>query len=186
MNILKLVTLSCCALTLSSCSVFSSPFSCNETAVDGCLTIEAVNATTRRATIRHDTFPEIGMPGMTMDFDLNQALAPETLPIGHETTLTFERPDGMTMVLISAEATTPPIEVSGTINAIDTVTGMANITHGPITDIGMPGMTMDFAVASTLGASDLPIGQDLTLLMTRNANLSLTIVGVVSSKAVGQ
>jgi len=149
-------------------------------------TIEAVNATTRRATIRHDTFPEIGMPGMTMDFDLNQALAPETLPIGHETTLTFERPDGMTMVLISAEATTPPIEVSGTINAIDTVTGMANITHGPITDIGMPGMTMDFAVASTLGASDLPIGQDLTLLMTRNANLSLTIVGVVSSKAVGQ
>ena len=48
MNILKLVTLSCCALTLSSCSVFSSPFSCNETAVDGCLTIEAVNAMTER------------------------------------------------------------------------------------------------------------------------------------------
>jgi len=48
MTILKMFTIAFGALTLSACSAFSSPFSCNETAVDGCLTIEAVNAMTER------------------------------------------------------------------------------------------------------------------------------------------
>ena len=48
MSILKPLSLALCITSLSACSVFSSPFSCNETAVDGCLTIDAVNAMTER------------------------------------------------------------------------------------------------------------------------------------------
>ncbi|KQI69346.1 cation transporter [Loktanella sp. 3ANDIMAR09] len=149
-------------------------------------TIDAVDVAARRATITHGNITETGMPGMTMDFDLTDAVDPATLPIGVETTLTFDRPDGLTMVLAQVEAPEPPMEVSGTINAIDPDTGMANITHGPMVAIGMPGMTMDFDVASTLAAVDLPTGQDVTLLMARNADFSLTLVGIANDRQVGQ
>ncbi|MCF7699206.1 efflux RND transporter periplasmic adaptor subunit [Loktanella sp. M215] len=149
-------------------------------------TIDAVDIASRRATITHGNIAETGMPGMTMDFDLTSAVDPATLPVGVETTLTFDRPDGMTMVLAQVAAPEPPMEVSGTINAVDPATGMANITHGPMVDIGMPGMTMDFAVAPTLAAGDLPTGQDMTLLMTRNADFSLTLVGVANDPQVRQ
>ena len=149
-------------------------------------TIKSVDAATRRATIAHGNIVETGMPGMTMEFDLTAGVDIAALPIGTETTLTFERPDGMTMVLASAEVPQPPMQVSGTINAIDPATGQANITHGPMTEIGMPGMTMDFAVAPSLVADDLPTGQELTLLLARNADFSLTLVGVDATPQVGQ
>jgi Cu(I)/Ag(I) efflux system membrane fusion protein len=149
-------------------------------------TIDAVDSSARRATITHGNIAETGMPGITMEFDLTDAVDPATLPVGVQTTLTFDRPDGMTMVLAAAEVPKPPIEVIGTINAIDLAAGMANITHGPMVDIGMPGMTMDFAVAPALAAGDLPLAQDITLLMTRNADFSLTLVGVADDQQVGQ
>ena len=42
MKLLKPLALSACVLTLSACSV--SPFSCNQTAADSCLSIEEANA----------------------------------------------------------------------------------------------------------------------------------------------
>lgn len=42
MKLLKPLALSACVLTLSACSV--SPFSCNLTAADSCLSIEEANA----------------------------------------------------------------------------------------------------------------------------------------------
>jgi Cu(I)/Ag(I) efflux system membrane fusion protein len=149
-------------------------------------TIDAIDPQTRRATITHAMIKETGMPGMTMDFDLVDALDIAGLPVGLETTLTFERPDGMTMVLAAVEAVAPPIEVSGTINTIDPSSGMANISHGPMADIGMPGMTMDFGLSPTLDVGSLPLGEELTLLMTRNADFSMTLVGVVATQQVGQ
>jgi Cu(I)/Ag(I) efflux system membrane fusion protein len=149
-------------------------------------TIKSVDAAARRATISHGNIVETGMPGMTTDFALSDALDLAALPIGLETTLTFDRPDGMTMVLAAAEVPQPPMEVSGTINTVDPATGQANITHGPMTDIGMPGMTMDFALSPSLVAGDLPTGQEMTLLMTRNADFSLTLVGVAAHRQVRQ
>jgi Cu(I)/Ag(I) efflux system membrane fusion protein len=149
-------------------------------------TIDAIDAETRRATITHAMIKETGMPGMTMDFDLVDALDIAGLPVGSETTLTFERPDGMTMVLAAAETVAPPIEVSGTINAIDPSGNVANISHGPMTDIGMPGMTMDFGLSPSLDVGSLPLGEELTLLMTRNPDFSMTLVGVVTTQQVGQ
>lgn len=36
---------------------------------------------------------------------------------------------------------------AGTVNSVDAAQHKINITHGPIAEIGWPGMTMDFAVA---------------------------------------
>jgi Cu(I)/Ag(I) efflux system membrane fusion protein len=123
---------------------------------------------------------------MTMGFALDETLDPAALITGQEMTLTFTRPDGMTMILASAEPITPPMEVSGTINAIDAAAGMANITHGPMMEIGMPGMTMDFAIDPSVDVSRLPEGDEVTLLLKRNADFSLTLVGVAAAPEVIQ
>jgi Cu(I)/Ag(I) efflux system membrane fusion protein len=140
-------------------------------------TIDTIDADSASATITHGPIAEIGMPGMTMAFAVDGALDLEALPIGVETSLTFDRPDGMTMVLAKAEPVAPPMEVRGTINALDVDAGTANITHGPMTEIGMPGMTMDFPVDQALETSDLPLNREITLLLRRNPDFSMTLVG---------
>ncbi|MFY9237290.1 MAG: efflux RND transporter periplasmic adaptor subunit [Roseovarius sp.] len=140
--------------------------------------IETVDPTTRMATIAHGPIAEIGMPGMTMGFAVDVALDPSTLMTGKEMTLTFARPDGMTMILAAAEPVAPPMEVSGTINTVDPAAGIANITHGPMMDIGMPGMTMDFAIDPSVDLAALPEGQEVTLLLKRNPDFSMTLVGI--------
>lgn len=149
-------------------------------------TIESVDQQTRMATIAHGPIVEIGMPGMTMGFAFDAALDPAGLITGQEMTLTFDRPDGMTMILAVAEPIVPPMEVSGTINAVDAAAGMANITHGPVMEIGMPGMTMDFVIDPMLDAATLPEGDEVTLLLRRNPDFSLTLVGVASAPEVTQ
>jgi Cu(I)/Ag(I) efflux system membrane fusion protein len=149
-------------------------------------TIDAVTQDPSMATITHGPMVEIGMPGMTMDFALDAAIDASALTTRQEMTLTFARPDGMTMILVAAEPIAPPIEVSGKINAVDPAAGTANITHGPMMDIGMPGMTMDFAVDPAVDVSTLPKGDEVTLLLTRNPDFSMTLVGVAAAPQVSQ
>ena len=139
--------------------------------------IEKIDAETRTATIAHGPIKEIGMPGMTMDFAVSDAIEPTALPLGEELSLTFIRPDGMTMVLDAVAARPEPMTVTGTINRIDPETGMANVTHGPIAAIGMPGMTMDFALADGIDPASLPVGRETGLLLMQGADMSLSLAG---------
>lgn len=118
------------------------------------------------------------MPGMTMDFALADTLDPASLPLGVEARLTFERPDGLTMVLAAAEAEVPPMRVARRINSVDAAARTANVTHGPLAAIGMPGMTMDFALAPERVPAAPPVGCDVELLLAQGDDLSLTLVGV--------
>jgi Cu(I)/Ag(I) efflux system membrane fusion protein len=143
--------------------------------------IEAVDTQARSATIEHGPITEIGMPGMTMEFALAEDVDPATLPVGKAAVLTFDRPDGMTMVLASVELRPAPITVTGTINSMSE--GTANITHGPIAAIGMPGMTMDFALADGLDPAALPIGRETLIVLEQSDDFSLTVIG---TEEVGQ
>jgi Cu(I)/Ag(I) efflux system membrane fusion protein len=149
-------------------------------------TIDAIDAAAGRATITHGPISEIGMPGMTMEFAVDEALNLAALEIDREMSLTFMRPDGMTMVLSAAIPTTPPMEVSGTINAVDPAARMANVTHGPMVEIGMPGMTMDFRVADEVDIGALPVGEKRTLLLRRNPDFSMTLIGTAAARSVTQ
>ncbi|EAQ23084.1 efflux RND transporter periplasmic adaptor subunit [Roseovarius sp. 217] len=140
-------------------------------------TIDALDEATRTATITHGPITEIGMPGMTMGFAIEETLDATGLPIGVEADLTFARLDGMTMILRQVEPVMPPMEVSGTINSVDTAARMVNISHGPMTEIGMPGMTMDFALDATVDPASLPLDTEVTLLLHRNPDFSMTLVG---------
>jgi Cu(I)/Ag(I) efflux system membrane fusion protein len=149
-------------------------------------TIDAVDSAIGMATITHGPMMEIGMPGMTMAFALDESLNLETLVMGEEMTLTFARPDGMTMLLAAAELVVPPMEVSGTINTVDPETGMANITHGPMMEIGMPGMTMDFVVDPAVDPASLPVGEEVVLQLHRNPDFSMTLKGIAAAAELGQ
>lgn len=144
--------------------------------VDG--VIQSVDIQTRQAVIAHGPIAEIGMPGMMMTFGLADHINPDTLPLDQDLSLTFARPDEMTMILTSLEAKTTPMKVMGTINSIDTQAGTANVTHGPIAEIGMPGMTMDFALDGALDPASLPIGKDIGLLLLQQQDMSLTLRGL--------
>ncbi|MEL0438026.1 efflux RND transporter periplasmic adaptor subunit [Phycobacter sp. K97] len=149
-------------------------------------TIDAIDVAAGRATITHGPISEIGMPGMTMEFAVDDALDLAALETDREMSLTFARPDGMTMVLSAAALITPPMEVSGTINAVDAEARMANITHGPMVEIGMPGMTMDFMVADEVDIGALPVGKERTLLLRRNPDFSMTLIGTAAVRSVTQ
>ncbi len=140
--------------------------------------IQSVDAEARQAMIAHGPIAEIGMPGMMMAFDLADDVDPATLPLDQDLSLTFARPDGMTMILTSFETMAKPMKVMGTVNSVDTDAGTANVTHGPIAEIGMPGMTMDFPLDDTLDPASLPIGQETGLLLMQGQDMSLTLRGV--------
>ncbi|MDH5546371.1 MAG: copper-binding protein [Gammaproteobacteria bacterium] len=57
-------------------------------------------------------------------------------------------------------------EASGTINSIDNVNKTLNISHGPITTMGMGAMTMDFAVADPFMLKEVKPGQKIKFVVT--------------------
>jgi Cu(I)/Ag(I) efflux system membrane fusion protein len=142
-------------------------------------TIQAVDPETRTATIAHGPIVEIGMPGTTKDFAVAENLGLDALPMDQDAMLTFERPDGMTMVLAAFEVAAPPMRVDGTINSVDAAARTANITHGPMAQIGMPGMTMDFLIDDSVDLASLKPGEDHILELRQNPDFSMTLVGVL-------
>ena len=143
-------------------------------------TINTVDAMKGTANVTHGPIREIGMPGMTMEFTLGSDIDPAALPVGEEIDLSLTMdPETFEMSVVGFDAPEPPMRVSGTINTVDTTKGTANVTHGPMQEIGMPGMTMEFALADKLPAESLPVGKETTLLISMDpATFEMTLEGV--------
>ena len=158
-----------------------------------------------KLTLSHDPIPELGWPSMQMDMTVSgfdAASVPLDQPIefdlsksedglftivavrGEEVMIHNEMRSPEPMEAATVHAAAPPIVVSGTIEALDQTTRMATITHGPMIEIGMPGMTMDFAVDPSVDVSGLPRGEEVKLQLRRNPDFSLTLVGVVTTPKV--
>ncbi|MEM7566386.1 MAG: copper-binding protein, partial [Pseudomonadota bacterium] len=153
----------------------SEPAAAPPITVEG--TIEAVDADARTARIAHGPIMEIGMPGMTMDFPLADGLAPADVPDG-DAVLTIGNDPARGLILIGVEPKPSPMRVLGTVNAVDPAAGTANVTHGPLAEIGMPGMTMDFPMGAGLDPAALPVGEEVGLLIAKGEDFSLTLVGI--------
>ena len=163
-----------------------------------------------KLTMAHDPIPALGWPAMQMDMavdGIEVADVPLDQPVEFDLsegedglfTIVAVRGEGMSETMqmseqmsdqpepeTKADETAPPIVVSGTINVVDPENRMANITHGPIMDIGMPGMTMDFAVDPSVDLATLPMGQEIGLRLKRNPDFSMTLVGFANASAVTQ
>lgn len=148
--------------------------------------INSVETANRTANITHEAMIAIGMPGMTMDFHLADALDPAALPTGGEMILTFKRPDPTSIILVAAKVKQEPMKVLGIINAIKEASRTANVTHGPMVEIGMPSMTMDFQISADVPLEKLPVGKEVMFLFSKNPDFTLTLIGVADDKSVGQ
>jgi len=137
-----------------------------------------------RLTMTHDPIPALGWPEMRMDFDVTGVDA-DTVPL--DTPVSFdlaEDEDGMFAIVALRAAeqaetnpetseAAPPITVEGQIDSVDPQARSATITHGPITQIGMPGMTMEFALADEVDPAALPVNEDAVLTFSRPDGMTM-------------
>lgn len=153
-----------------------------------------------KLSVSHDPIPALDWPAMTMDLPV-AGFDPTSAPI--ETRVRFDLAKGadglFTIIAVrpadAAEAApepekpetapaaaekpaAPPMRVQGVVNSVDPASRKANVTHGPIREIGMPGMTMDFPLAAGVDPAALPVGRETVLELEKGADFSLTIVGV--------
>jgi Cu(I)/Ag(I) efflux system membrane fusion protein len=63
--------------------------------------VNAIDAEARTANISHDDIAEIGMPGMTMNFPLDEALDPDQVAVGQRVLIGFRRSGGMQLEVVS-------------------------------------------------------------------------------------
>jgi len=159
-----------------------------------------------KLTLSHEPILELGWPAMKMDMPV-AGIDPASVPL--DTPVEFDLTkgeDGMfTIVALRSKAIqmaldgdagpeasipmtdkAPPITVAGTIDNIDDAARLATITHGPMIEIGMPGMTMDFSIDPSLDPGSLSTGKDVMLLLRRNPDLSMTLVGIAPASELRQ
>ena len=83
---------------------------------------------------------------MTLASGLAERTAPTARLVGEPAVLTLVRPDATTLPLKRAEPEARPRTLGGTVHGVDGQALTANVTHGPLARIGMPGMTMGRAL----------------------------------------
>ncbi len=70
----------------------------------------------------------------------------------------------------------------GTVNSIDMPHGKFNATHGPISSLGWPGMTMNFTVKDPAMLKDLKPGQKVDFSIVKEAPKKFVVTDVKPSK----
>lgn len=144
--------------------------------------------------VSHEPIPSLNWPAMTMDMPA-QGFDLTNVPLETEVEIDLsENADGLYAIIgvrtadekdtavnekvVEAKAPEPAnepssdkvdlIAVKGVVNSIDPNNVTANLTHGPIKEIGMPGMTMDFKLAPNVSLDALPIGVETGVLLSMN------------------
>lgn len=144
--------------------------------------------------VSHEPIPSLNWPAMTMDMPA-QGFDLTNVPLETEVEIDLsESADGLYAIIsvrtadekdtavnekvVEAKAPEPAkepssdkvdlIAVKGVVNSIDPNNVTANLTHGPIKEIGMPGMTMDFKLAPNVSLDALPIGVKTGVLLSMN------------------
>ena len=67
----------------------------------------------------------------------------------------------------SAEASAPMEMVSGQVKKVDTARGRVTLAHGPLSNLGMPAMTMSFKVANASWIKQMKVGDKVRFMADR-------------------
>ena len=66
----------------------------------------------------------------------------------------------------------------GTLNSIDEVAGMVNVTHGPVPSAGWPEMTMSFKLADPNAAANLKPGERVDIHFKIESGMNATVTTI--------
>ena len=69
----------------------------------------------------------------------------------------------------------------GKVNMILSAERKVNITHGPVADLGWPGMTMDFRLADEVSLDGIEAGSEVTFQLRKTADGGYEIVSMALS-----
>ena len=70
----------------------------------------------------------------------------------------------------------------GTVNRVDANAGKVNLTHGPISSLKWPGMTMDFAVKDQKLLAGIKPGQKVEFKLSEQSKGQYVITDIVQAK----
>ncbi len=79
-----------------------------------------------------------------------------------------------------AEKTVDVISGTGAVNAVDPAKRTVNVSHAPISALGWPNMTMDFAVAEDVDLTTLKPGDKIAFTLSRGADNIYMIDGITA------
>lgn len=122
--------------------------------------------------LTHDPIPSIGWPAMTMDFKLLQDASLDGLKENDSVHITLAQDsEGMWGISKIMAMTGPKIEAygEGVINSVSPDTGVINMKHAPIPDIGWPEMEMDFNKLGDFDISALNAGDKIRFGLAKDA-----------------
>jgi len=155
--------------------------------------INEVNSEERLINITHGPLEAWDMPGMTMDFEVSESVDIKQLKVGQNLHFEVIRAEsGMFSIIGIHIISEPAVEEikqdnsvlawgQGEIKQVDTKQRLLKITHGPIEDWDMPGMTMHFTVADEIDISTLHEGQQIHFQVKRTeSGFYISIIHVIT------
>ncbi len=144
--------------------------------------IRKVDQATKRVSIKHETIPNLDMPGMTMSFALADQVSVAGLKAEDKINFVADEVGGELTVLWIAKAVSSKLPlVKGIVRKIDMVNGLVSIKHETIPNLEMPGMTMTFLVEDPASLSGLAIG-DKVLFSAAEINGELAVITIEKDK----
>jgi len=155
--------------------------------------INEVNSEERLINITHGPLEAWDMPGMTMDFEVSESVDIKQLKVGQNLHFEVIRAEsGMFSIIGIHIISEPAVEEikqdnsvlawgQGEIKQVDMKQRLLKITHGPIEDWDMPGMTMHFTVADEIDISTLHEGQQIHFQVKRTeSGFYISIIHVIT------
>jgi Cu(I)/Ag(I) efflux system membrane fusion protein len=158
--------------------------------------VDAVDVKKRRLRVSHGPIEALAWPSMTMEFDVDSGVRLDGIAAGQDIRFALRqehaghwvvsevggRPD----LAADNRAETKPADDApaqtvrrfagqGTVKAVDHTRRTLNLAHGPIAELGWPGMTMDFPVAEAIDLDGIEAGQAIEFMMRKEDDGSFVI-----------
>lgn len=127
--------------------------------------IEAIDG--QILTLTHPEIPSLEWPGMTMDFELTSSLNPDDMSVGEQIEIAFRLEKDSAPLIVEFQPRSEDemaMETHQTNAKIESINEqILTLTHPEIPSLKWPGMTMDFALSSSLDTSELTVGEQIAI-----------------------
>jgi Cu/Ag efflux protein CusF len=181
MNKLILLT----AFSLFGLFAFAGNPPANYPAVNGL--VKKIDLPNKQITLKHETIPNLNMPGMTMPFLVEDIQILMDIQVGDQIRFSAdENTDGdLVLIWIEKSQQAPPNnlpQVNGVIKKIDVANHQITLKHDAIPNLNMPGMTMPFIIQDPQMINGLKVGDLVKFSADQNPDGDLVIVWIGKSQ----
>jgi len=174
------------ALSLIGLFAFAGNPPANYPAVNG--VVKKIDLQNKQITLKHETIPNLNMPGMTMPFVVEDVQTIQGIQVGDQIQFAADQNADGDLVLIWIEKTKPNPpnnlpQVNGLIKKIDLSNHQITLKHDAIPNLNMPGMTMPFIVQDAQMLNGFKVGDQVKFSAEQNNDGDLVLVWIAKAQA---